>query len=468
MATLVGEPLGRAIALRKPVPVGFVAATKLAAFVPWIAPEIAFRLLPLACGLAAVVAIGRLARALGGSRAVATTALWLAAGLPALINYSRELKPYSIDVLVAAALPLLALRVFAPSGRRGPRGPTSARRVWAILLLVLGVAPWVSFRAVFPILAVLVWGTLRRWPHADRAPRIAWVVAGAVYAGSFAGAYLVGLREQSTGPRLQAMWHDALFGLSGFPGPRDLAAGVVRYVRYSTTFLFPGGLWVIVLPVMAIGALVWPAPRRPLLWWMAGGTAGFTIAAALVDRYPLSGRLMLFAAPPYLLCLAAGLAQVGRWLPPRPGRYLGPAIAMALAAYWSGAALAHRVDPNPPDRFMRDVLHDIEPLIARVAELAGANDEVFASPGTGQQFIYYARGRFPDATTCHPYDCRDEPCVQHGAELTPKNMVRDGLEAALRNAQRHDCGDCCTAYLVERKALFALRPTALMEMMRRG
>jgi MoaA/NifB/PqqE/SkfB family radical SAM enzyme len=61
-----------------------------------------------------------------------------------------------------------------------------------------------------------------------------------------------------------------------------------------------------------------------------------------------------------------------------------------------------------------------------------------------------------------------QPCVQHGARLAPKNVVRDGLEAALRNAQRHDCGDCFTAYLVERKALFGLRPTAIMEMMRRG
>jgi hypothetical protein len=204
------------------------------------------------------------------------------------------------------------------------------------------------------------------------------------------------------------MWHDTLLGLSGFPGPCDAAIAVFRYVRYSATFLFPGGLWVIVLPLVAIGALAWPAPRRPLLWWFAAGTAAFTIAAAFIDRYALSGRLLLFAAPPYVLCLAAGLAQVGRWLPDRPGRYLAPATAMALAAYWSGAALTHRVDPNPPERFMRDVLHDVEPLIARAAELAGADDPMFASPGTGQQFIYYAHGRFPDATACHPYDCRDE------------------------------------------------------------
>lgn len=60
------------------------------------------------------------------------------------------------------------------------------------------------------------------------------------------------------------------------------------------------------------------------------------------------------------------------------------------------------------------------------------------------------------------------PCVQHDADFTPKNIVRDGLEAALTHVQRHDCRDCFSAYLNERKALFGLRPMALREMMRRG
>lgn len=59
------------------------------------------------------------------------------------------------------------------------------------------------------------------------------------------------------------------------------------------------------------------------------------------------------------------------------------------------------------------------------------------------------------------------PCQQHGAVYTPKNIVRDGLEEALRNAQHHGCGDCFTAYLNERKAVFGLRPAAIYEMLRR-
>ena len=59
------------------------------------------------------------------------------------------------------------------------------------------------------------------------------------------------------------------------------------------------------------------------------------------------------------------------------------------------------------------------------------------------------------------------PCGLHGASFKPLNAVRDGLEPALRHARHHDCGDCALAYLNERKALFALRPAAIREVMRR-
>lgn len=60
------------------------------------------------------------------------------------------------------------------------------------------------------------------------------------------------------------------------------------------------------------------------------------------------------------------------------------------------------------------------------------------------------------------------PCQQHGADFTAKNILRDGLEAALEHVRHHNCADCFTVYLNERKAVFALRPAALAEVIRRG
>ncbi len=60
------------------------------------------------------------------------------------------------------------------------------------------------------------------------------------------------------------------------------------------------------------------------------------------------------------------------------------------------------------------------------------------------------------------------PCNQHGASFTPMNIIRDGLKPALRHAQHHDCGSCYFVFLNERKAVFGLRPSAVMDVLRRG
>ena len=60
------------------------------------------------------------------------------------------------------------------------------------------------------------------------------------------------------------------------------------------------------------------------------------------------------------------------------------------------------------------------------------------------------------------------PCIPHGGEFTPKNILRDGLVEALKHVRRHNCGDCWSPYLNERKDLFNLRPAALIEFFRRG
>ena len=54
------------------------------------------------------------------------------------------------------------------------------------------------------------------------------------------------------------------------------------------------------------------------------------------------------------------------------------------------------------------------------------------------------------------------------ARARPKNVIRDGLEPALRHVRHHDCGDCWSTYLHERKLAFGLRPHALLEVIRRG
>lgn len=60
------------------------------------------------------------------------------------------------------------------------------------------------------------------------------------------------------------------------------------------------------------------------------------------------------------------------------------------------------------------------------------------------------------------------PCGFQVGDFEPFNAVHNGIEQALDKARRHNCLDCGIPYLIERKALFALKPNALAGLVRRG
>jgi MoaA/NifB/PqqE/SkfB family radical SAM enzyme len=60
------------------------------------------------------------------------------------------------------------------------------------------------------------------------------------------------------------------------------------------------------------------------------------------------------------------------------------------------------------------------------------------------------------------------PCCLYEADFTPKNIIQDGLDEALRHVRTHNCGDCWRVFYHERRAVFRLRPEALQEVLRRG
>lgn len=53
------------------------------------------------------------------------------------------------------------------------------------------------------------------------------------------------------------------------------------------------------------------------------------------------------------------------------------------------------------------------------------------------------------------------PCVLHVGTFSPKNAVRDGVEAAWRHAGEHSCFSCYNTWLNENRAIFDLRPSVL-------
>ena len=397
VALLVADPL-RAVSDGRAVPLGFLLMTRLAAALPLASPEVSYRLVPLLCGVAVVPLLARLALALGQSRRTAVAAAWLAVGLQPLVYYSRELKSYDIDLLLAVLLPLLALRGFQASTSR-----PAAR--WGFLACVVA-APWVSYGGIFPVCAVLAWGWLAWWRDGSPEVRRAWMRCTVAFVVSFVVVYLVALGPQANSPRLQAYWHHSLSSDARYWLPQQFLVACWKFASISATYLFRG-LWPAVLLVAAVGACTWPRPQRGFLLFYYAATASFCAAAAVTDHYLLvNGRHLLCAAPIPLLWAAGGLGSIGRRLGPRLGGAFVLAIPVVLSLAWSAQAIRLRLGPyhtNASHFFRFDVLHDADTLIGLAGQHIRNDEPLLVSRKCAYAYQFYNRGRIADATYCERY-----------------------------------------------------------------
>ena len=390
LVLLVGQPLPDLLAVRSPVPLGFALAVKASGLLPG-PPEVTLRLLPLIAGIATVVVVPLLARALGADSRTQVITLWIAAGAPALVNYSRELKHYGLDVLFGAAFALLAVRLL---GGRDEGAPSKAGRSGVGLTMLAAAVPWFCYGAVFSVSAVLAWGWCARWPAAPGVRR-RWAAASAAFLLSFAATYAWVIRHQVANPGLRSYWSKSLRVLDGLPLPLGLAKGGSLLALRSAEFLFPW-IWPAALALAAVGLVRGPRAGRPFLLWWAGVTALLAAIAVVSGSYVLSGRLLLFTAPLLIIPAAIGLVEAGRWL--RAPRAFPLAVALTLACFWSYQAVEHRLRPAGKAGFHFDRQPRLEALMATVESLHGSGHPVYVTRRLVSRFGVYARGRVPDAT----------------------------------------------------------------------
>jgi hypothetical protein len=403
VATLIETPLADTLAGRpRPVPIGFLALTQLTRALPFT-PEVSYRLVPLLCGVALVPLLASFAAALGASGAVPLVTMWLAAALPALVYYSRELKSYGIDALLAVVVPLLALHLFERASGACRLAP---HRAGATLCGVLLLAPWFSFGGQFAIGALLLWGWLVWWRGAAPSARRWWLAGSLAYAASLALIYRLALAAQSTSPTLRSFWTDFRFSDTSGSFAAQVADALWRFVTLLLNYVSPAAWWV-TLPLIVLGGLTWARDGRRLLLWLLVVPGLAAVAAALADRYLLAqGRLLLFDAPPVILLAAAGLTALAQRLWPARRDGLALAASAAVALLLSTAAIARRTPAymNRGEYFRYDIIHDVDPLIDAVGKQAAADEPIYVAQYAGKACNYYGRGRLARATGC------PEPC----------------------------------------------------------
>jgi len=344
------------------------------------ASEYALRLAPFLAGLASPFLFWRLVdRALPKRLAVLAIGFFAASYYP--VRHAAEIKPYSIDLLVALIILNLAWTTLQARG---------GARNWVALTAVMVAAVWFSYPAAFVAGgAVLALGAI---PIEKRSASslVPWLLSGALLAASFATMYsLVGSGQRATGAELTESGHWE-FTFPPLEEPWLLPVWFFK-VHTGNMFAYPiggrdGGSTVTLLLFVVGAATLWRRGRRGLVLLLVAPLPLMFIAAAL-EKYPYGGsaRVAQHMAP--AICLLAGVGFVGaaRWfLAPRACIHATRGLYLVLVAFIVAGAIRDVAEPYKKftdlenRRIIRSLAGQTEP---------GDVWAIFGSPHTGSSDV---------------------------------------------------------------------------------
>ncbi|MGH7629744.1 MAG: ArnT family glycosyltransferase [Gemmatimonadales bacterium] len=343
--------------------------------------EYALRAIPFVAGLAMLPLTYLVARRVLGAHA-GVLAVALAAVSPLYLQYVRQVKPYTLDGVVALALLWLALDWVDDS---------RSARAWRRLLVAGTAAVWLSIPAVL----VLAGMTAVLWlaPEAERPPRPRLMLAGITWIASFLLAYLWIYQPASDNPYMQQFWRGSLLTLWE-PGVLGRAWQGLREFGWQ---IFGGGSTepplkladrldidgvVIAVVLLAAVGLRHAAGRsgrtRALL--LIAPLAG-AIAASLAGGYPIAGRIMLFAAPGVVVAVAGGVVTLLARLAPRlrvPAAVVGTASLLGLALPLGVTLALHPL-----------AFEHVRPAVAEYERRAGFREPVYVFSAALPAWTFY-------------------------------------------------------------------------------
>lgn len=277
-------------------PPGFLwlelAAAKLLGF-----SEPGLRMIPYLAAVAAVLLFWQACRKLLDRRSsLMALAVFAASFYP--VRYAAEVKPYSLDLLLALAIILAAWAVYerpALSGR------------WTAFAVVAAVSAWLSYPSIFMSGGACLWllayalgeGRTRPWAHV--------LAAGLLIGASFLAMYVL----SGSGQRAAA---PASYWSAGFPPMSEpwLIPLWALDVHTGMMLAYPngghsGGSAVSFLLAVAGGLVLWRS-RRPVLMLLLSPLPLMFLAAAL-EKYPYgaSARVAQHIAPAACMLIGTGI-----------------------------------------------------------------------------------------------------------------------------------------------------------------
>jgi hypothetical protein len=376
--------LARPLDYNQTAPLGFLIASHALAQSAGTTEPI-LRLIPLVCAVASLILFAVLAH-----RMLDAPAAWIATGLFAvaepLIHYATEFKPYAVDVLVAVGTAFVTVVVLERRRRRQPLHLLAAASAAGG-----AIAVWFSHPSVF----ILAGGAGAAAYEVARERR--WSVVGviAVVCGiwllSFAGAYVVSVREAAANRYLHDFWsarvpyEGAPTGGAFLPVPTS-PAGLRRLARWSMQSAFaifrdPGGIYfqgvAALACVVGVATLLRSRTAEALLVLLP---VALTLLASALEAYPFCCRVLLFLTPLLYLAIAAGAAALMKAVAPG-ARVAGLTMIVLLFLV-----------PDQPLRSLTNPIARVElrPALEYLAFERSAGDLVYLAYGTEPVWRYYA------------------------------------------------------------------------------
>ena len=255
-----------------------------------------------------------------------------------LIRYSAEVKPYSLDALLTLAV-IGAAAALLPG--------MDNRRSWVVLGLTGAVAVASSFPSPFVCAGVVLALSIQALREARVYLLSRIGLLGLVWAAVFALLYSRFYRSSGNAPYMREFWEGAFLT----PGSPHLLARFRRALVEVSTAIDPGltllGLSSVALSLALVGAAT--LHRRGqgsyAVLLLAPGVA--PLVASALGIYPTATRLLLFAAPCWVMLMGVGTIGAARALhglvPRVPGRWL-PALILLPAVTTGFASLLYQRD----------------------------------------------------------------------------------------------------------------------------
>jgi hypothetical protein len=339
-------------------PSGFVLLVK-AAVAAFGASELALRLVPLLSGLAALPLFLHLSRRVldwpGG-----LLALLLFCANPQHIRYAAEFKHYSLDALVTCGLLLLAVRT------------ERSARACVGLLAAGSAAVWLSYPSVFVLGAIALVDLARAArPLPGRERR--WALANAAaWAASFGASYLLTVGRAAESPELLYFWKTRPGFWPLLPITRDTLLWPLE--RLPALMADPGGfpgLGLAASLLLLVGILcISVRSRRAAVLLLL--PLALAMGASALSKYPVFGRLMLFAVPLLMLMAGEGGGAVLRVTPRRWLQIPAAVLVGALLSVPLRLAAEQARAPRP--------ISDARAVLALLASRRQPGDSLYVFP----------------------------------------------------------------------------------------